>query len=214
MVVTDDDRVYTRLQSYHDTAACWRPARFAPEQFEGELFPGVNFRMSELCGAVMRAQLRRLDGLLERMRSRKARIKAALKGVKGIEFRRLADEAGDTAVCLMFYLKGPAEAKAIAKGLQVLGVRAASMYDAGIPDWHIYAHWKHIMDKRTITREGCPYTCPYYKGQAEYSPQMCPQTLDYLNRAVHIDIPPQMPDSECDEIAAALRKVMADATRP
>jgi len=39
---------------------------------------------------------------------------------------------------------------------------------------------------------------------------MCPNTLDYLGRSVHIDIPPQLTAEDCDLIAEAIRKV-ADA---
>ena len=35
VVTTDDEWLYTRAQSYHDTAACWRPDRFARERREG-----------------------------------------------------------------------------------------------------------------------------------------------------------------------------------
>ena len=51
-VTTNDPWLYTRAQSYHDTAACWRPDRYAGEQKAGELFCGENYRMSELQGAV------------------------------------------------------------------------------------------------------------------------------------------------------------------
>ena len=60
-VTTDDEWLYTRAQSWHDTAACWRPDRFARERREGELFAGENYRMSELQGAVAIAQIRK-DG--------------------------------------------------------------------------------------------------------------------------------------------------------
>ena len=86
-LLTNDDRLYARACSYHDTAACWRPDRFAPQRFEGELFCGSNFRMSELCGAVMCAQLDRLDYLNEAMRSHLARIKSQIKDTKGIKVR-------------------------------------------------------------------------------------------------------------------------------
>ena len=69
MVVTNDDRLAMRVRSYHDTAACWRPSRYAPERVAGELFPGDNYRMSELHGAVARAQLEKLEGYLERHRA-------------------------------------------------------------------------------------------------------------------------------------------------
>jgi dTDP-4-amino-4,6-dideoxygalactose transaminase len=57
MVVTDDWLTYQRAMGYHDTAACWRPERFGEERFAGELFCGVNYRMSELTGAMLLAQL-------------------------------------------------------------------------------------------------------------------------------------------------------------
>jgi dTDP-4-amino-4,6-dideoxygalactose transaminase len=67
-----------------------------------------------------------------------------------------------------------------------------------------------IMDKVTATPEGCPYTCHYYTqrgGKAEYSPDMCPNTIDLLGRTIHLDIPPQMTDEDCDLTALAIRKV-------
>lgn len=60
--------------------------------------------MSELHGAVMLAQLGRLDGLLEKMRNNQKRIIDQIKDAPGIKVRPRHDEAGDCAICLMFYL--------------------------------------------------------------------------------------------------------------
>jgi len=38
---------------------------------------------------------------------------------------------------------------------------------------------------------------------------MNPKTLEYLGRAIHLDIPPQMTDEDCDMIAYAINKVAA-----
>lgn len=207
--VTDDPRLYDRLMGYHDTAACWRPDRFGSERYEGELFCGVNFRMSELAGGVMLAQLRRLDGLLADMRANKKRIKDQIKGLKGITFRRLNDEAGDTAICLMFSVDDQSKLKSFVEALQAEGVAAAGVFDKGIPDWHIYSHWKHVIEQKTPTPEGCPYTCPHYKGDApkHYSQNMCPKTNELLAGMVHLDIPAQMTPQDCDMIAAGITKV-------
>jgi dTDP-4-amino-4,6-dideoxygalactose transaminase len=208
MVIMDDDLLYDRAQAYHDTAACWRPDRFGLPRYEGEVFPGVNYRMSELTGAVALAQLGKLDRLVGRMRYLKSRIKDAIADAPGLEFRRLTDPEGDTAICLVMYLPNPATAGKFAEYLQAEGVEAGTMYNEGVPDWHIYAHWKHIMDKVTATPEGCPYTCPYYKGpEPSYSPDQCPNTLAYLDRSLHLNIPPQMSDDDADMIAAAVNKV-------
>lgn len=210
MVLTNDQLLYDRAQAYHDTAACWRPDRFGLPRYEGEVFPGVNFRMSELHGAVALAQLRKLDGLIARMRANKKRIKDQISDIPGITFRRLNDEAGDTAICLIFFLKDGETTEKFARALSAEGVPAGCIYSEGVPDWHIYAHWKMIMDKVTATPEGCPYTCHYYTqrgGKAEYSPDMCPKTLEYLSRTIHLDIPPQMTEEDCDLTAKAIRKV-------
>jgi len=208
MAVTDDDRLYDRLMGYHDTAACWRPDRFGTERYQGELFCGQNYRMSEIIGAIMLAQLSKLDNLLSLMRCNKKRIRDQIKDLDGITLRRLNDEKGDTAVCLMFMLDDKDKAPYFREALQAEGVGESGMvYDKAIPDWHIYHHWEHIINKSPVTPEGCPWTCPYYKGHIEYSLNDCPNTVDYLSRAVHIDIPAQMSEADCDMIAKGIRKV-------
>ena len=43
----------------------------------------------------------------------------------------------------------------------------------------------------------------------EYAEDMNPKTLEYLGRVVHLDIPAQMTDEDCDMIAKAINKVAA-----
>jgi len=217
LVATNDQRLIGRSMAYHDTAACWRPGgpagRFAKARYEGELFPGVNFRMSELTGAILRAQLTRLDELLARMKSNKERIKNAVSGIEGIEFRRLNDAAGDTGIVLIYYLPSAELAGKFAVALNAEGIGASSLHDKSVPDWHVYNHWDMILNKWTATPEGCPYTCPHYTqkgGKIEYSPDMNPKTLELLSRSIHIDIPPQLSVQDCDMISEGIIKV-ADA---
>jgi len=207
--VTNDDKIYDRLMGYHDTAACWRPDRFGGERYEGELFCGVNYRMSELTGAVMLAQLAKLDTLLGQMRANRKRIVDQIRGLKGVTLRASNDEAGDTAICLMWMLDSADKVGPFVDALRAEGVDAAGVFNKGIPDWHIYSHWKHVLERKTPTSEGCPYTCPYYKGDApsRYSPDMCPKTVEILSKTVHLDIPSQLTDQDCDAIANGIRKV-------
>lgn len=209
IAITDDDVLYDRIRAYHDAAACWRPERFASARYSGEIFPGENYRMGELPAAVALAQLTRLDGLLDRMRTRKARIKNALADLPGLSFRRLNDENGDTGLSLILFLESEEATKRFVEALKAEGVDTGTIYDKGVPDWHVYAHWPHLMQKLTATKEGCPFTCPFYRGPSPtYSKEMCPRTLEYLGRSVHINIPPQMPISDCRLIARAIRKVV------
>lgn len=210
MVVTNDEKIYDRCMGYHDTAACWRPDRFAEQRYEGELFCGVNFRMSELTGAVMLAQLDRLDNLLSLMKRNQRRIIDQIRNTKGIKVRPVNDPEGDAGICLMFYLDNKDKVQQFAEALKAEGVNAAGIFNSGIPDWHMYPHWKHIIEKKTPTQEGCPWTCPYHKGKpVEYSVDMNPNTIEYLSRVIHLDIPAQLTLEDCDMIAGAINKVAA-----
>ena len=210
-VLCQDERIYDRACSYHDTAACWRPDRFAEQRYEGELFCGSNFRMGELAGAVMCAQLNRLDGLNAAMRRHLAIIKDEIKDTKGIKVRQCNDEAGDTGICLMFFLDSSEKVGPFCEALNAEGVNAAGVFNAGIPDWHIYAHWKHVLNEKTPTAVKCPWDCPYHKAQpVKYSEDMNPKTLEYLGRVVHLDLPAQMTDEDAHMIAKAINKVATE----
>lgn len=207
--ITNDARLYDRLMAYHDTAACWRPDRFGGERYDGELFCGVNYRMSELTGAVMLAQLGKLDTLVSQMKANKTRIKNQIADIPGITFRKLYDEVGDTAICFMWMLDTPEKVEPFVTALRAEGVDVAGVYNKGIPDWHIYSHWKHVIQQKTPTSDGCPYSCPHYKGSApsQYSEDICPQTNEILSRTVHLDIPAQLTKEDCDMIAEGIKKV-------
>jgi len=207
IVATNGDLAYIRAQAYHDVAACWRKDRFAPPEFAGEIFFGVNFRMSELHGAVALAQFRKLDAIVGRMRKNRARIQARMGQLRGIELREVTDEEGDTAVCLIFYLPESGAVQPFVEALQAEGVEASGIFNKGIPDWHMYQHWTMLHGKMMHSKKGCPFNCPLSDPVPEYRPDACPQTGQWLGRSVHLDIPPQLSEEDCDEIGEAIRKV-------
>ncbi|NPV09638.1 MAG: DegT/DnrJ/EryC1/StrS family aminotransferase [Anaerolineae bacterium] len=206
VVLTDDKRLYDRARMFHDAAGAWR------RQGDGAVEPytgGTNYRMSELAGALALVQLGRLEQLLGLMRRNKRIIREGMAELRGVQLRRLHDPEGDAAVCLIFFVEDGEKAKLVAEALRAEGVSAGSMYDAGVPDWHIYRHWSHILNKRTATATGCPFTCPFYTGRVEYSEDMCPQTLEWLGRAVHLNISPMLTEQDAEETLLAVRKVAA-----
>src|SRR4051794_26509624 len=72
MIVTDDKELYERAFAMHDQG-------HAPDRLESKYVPrpflGMNFRMTELSGAVLGAQVRKLDVITSHLRANKAIVK-------------------------------------------------------------------------------------------------------------------------------------------
>jgi len=207
-VTTDDEWLYTRAQSWHDTAACWRPDRFAHERREGELFAGENYRMSELEGAVALAQIRKTDTILAAYRRAKKLIKDGIDKSPCVQFRRLTDELGDTAICLILFLPNADVTRQAIEALHAEGVPAGGVYDSKVRDWHIYTYWEHILDKKSVSKDGLPWSAVPVAELPKYSRDMCPRTLDLLGRSIHIEINHNYSDEDCNAIALGINKVL------
>ncbi|MCM8759856.1 MAG: DegT/DnrJ/EryC1/StrS family aminotransferase [Candidatus Omnitrophica bacterium] len=202
-----DEWLYTRAQSYHDTAACWRPNRYERERKPGELFAGENYRMSELQAAVACAQIKKLPGIVENLKKNYKKIVSKLELPKGVKLLKDNDPEGGCRYVLGLLWNDRELVVAARKALEAEGIWG-STHDTAVRDWHVYRYWEHILEKKTATNEGCPYTCPYYKGKIpDYSPEMCPNTLDYLGRSLFVGISPVYTDLECQQIADGINKV-------
>ncbi len=210
MVVTDYERINDRAMSYHDTGACWRPDRFAEQRYEGELFCGTNYRMSELVGAVMLAQLDKLDDLLNELRTAQKRILDGIADLPGLKLLPRYDDEGDVGLYVRFYLDNADKVKPFVEALKAEGVDCGGVYNAGLPDWHIYTHWKHIIEKKASTPLQWPWVNGFNKGQdVEYSATMNPNRLEYLSRIVSLSMTLGMTQEDCDMIIKGIRKVAA-----
>ena len=208
-ITTNDQWLYTRAQSWHDCAACWRPDRFASEQREGELFCGENYRMSELQGAVALAQIRKAGHYIRGYRTAKQQIIRDLRLPADVKLQRVADPGGDTGICLILFLFSVEKTKSALKAMQDEGIPAGGIYDQKIKDWHVYAHWEHILGQKAVARDGLPWTGVKPDELPEYSRDMCPQCIDYLSRAILIDIHWEYSKRDCHAIAAGINKVLA-----
>ena len=178
MVVTHDEAAYRRFFGLHDQGHS--PLRTGVEVGRRP-FVGLDFRMTELTAAVLLAQLRKLDTIISHLHANKNRFKEAIADLPGLEFRELPDPEGELATLLTVFLPSEEIAREVAGELKTRVVA-----DSG---WHVYSNMEQILEKRTITAEGCPFTCPFYKGgEVKYEKGMLPQTDALLNRAINISI--------------------------
>jgi dTDP-4-amino-4,6-dideoxygalactose transaminase len=178
MAVTNDEAAYRRFFGIHDQGHS--PLRQGVEVGKRP-FVGQDFRMTELTAAVLLAQLRKLVTLLGTLRANKRRFKNAIADIPGLEFRELPDPDGELGTLLTVFLPSEVMARKVAKEL---GSKVVA--DSG---WHVYNNMEQILEKRTVTTEGCPYTCQFYKGgEVKYWKGMLPQTDALLGRAINIGI--------------------------
>jgi len=202
--ITNDAELYQRIVMFHDVIGGLRNK--VPDD---KIMNGLNFRMSELHGAIMLVQLRKLEGLLTEMRQRKAALRSAIEDkarCKGISFRTIHDADGDAAISLVFFAPDQQRASQIVAALNAEGANAMVLYHPNHVDYHVYSHWTPVMERRTWSEDGGPWK--WHGGDVRYSRDMCPKSLDLLSRAVHLDISPDMSRVNVEELASAVIKVL------
>ena len=205
VVMTDDENLYDRVRMTHDAGNLWGISKQS-----AAAFPGMNFRMDEIRGAVASVQLTRLDDFLENTRIRNAKLCEAIADVDGIEMRKLHDENGDCNLTVAFFLPTPDLAVKFGEAMGKYGAPGGPMYTHGNGDRHVYSNWHYILEKKTYHPNGLPYSHPAYEGKIHYSDRMCPRTLDYLSRAIRVSIQPDMTDEAIDKTANAIRLAARD----
>ena len=185
-VVTSDDSIRQRCLMAQDCAAVIGIGRTG---ITVEPIIGLNFRMNEITGAIMREQSKKIDRIVGLMRRNKERIKRGIRDIEGIEFRELPDPEGDTGVCIIFFVKAPEKAVKFSEALGAENIDAFTIYQPNHPDGHVYIYWRSV-----TPRTG-------------FNENTCPRTLDLLGRAVHIDVSPQLLKEDTDDIIEAVHKV-------
>jgi dTDP-4-amino-4,6-dideoxygalactose transaminase len=180
MLITDDEETYRRSFAFHDQGHS--PNRKGVEVGQRP-FMGLDFRMTELQGAVMLAQLRKVKAMLAHLRQNKQLYRSLIADLPGIEFREVLEPEGECATLLVTFMPSAEIARKVAAEL---GSKVIA--DSG---WHVYNNMEHLLNQNTVTSEKCPFACPHYTekgGEQKYYKGMLPQTDELLGRAINISI--------------------------
>ena len=197
---TDSEEVFTRGSVAVDCCSYyWNPA----EEKREVQFAGQNFRASEFEGAILNVQLRRIEGMLSRMREHKKELlQAGLDaGLKSIKNNSLDYECGTH---LGFIFKGEAQARAFAEGLRKQKVGCFLPLDTGR---HVYTRWDPIMRYQGAHHPALdPFKLPANKKcRVKYSADMCKDSLDILGRSVLIGMHPDNTPGRVRALGRAIR---------
>ena len=126
MIVTDDQTLYERCFAMHDQGHA--PNRLGSKYAERP-FLGMNFRMTELSGAVLLAQVRKLDLIRSHLRANKKIVKSTIADLPGLRFRTMVDPEGDLATHLVVTFPSSEIAQDVARELGSITLAASG--------WHV-----------------------------------------------------------------------------
>ena len=171
-------------------------------------FAGNNFRASEFEGAILNAQLKRLEPMLKKMRAQKKRLLAAGEkaGLTSITNHSIDDECG-THAGFLFSEEGVA--RSFSEELKAQGVSNFLPMDTGR---HVYTRWEPIMRQQGAHHPALdPFKIPVNrKCKVKYTHDMCATSLDILGRTVLIGTNPNF---KADRVRAMVAAVVAAAPR-
>ena len=164
IVITDDPELYERAFGFHDQGH--KPMRAGVEVGSRSIL-GLNFRATELLGAIALAQLKKIDNITHTLRLKKHRLKAALAGLPGVKFRTIHDPDGECGTLCTVIFDDAGKAAEVARSL-----RTKTVDQSG---WHVYANMEHV--NHYLKEVGQPY------GKGSY-----PRTDDILSRAINLSV--------------------------
>ena len=199
-LITSNRQVFERGLIYHDSSAC---AYFGKQidDFTSNTFCGSEYRTNEISCAILREQLKKLDGIMADLRRNKKYLMDNLKDVCG--FIRSNDIEGDLGTTLAMYFDTKEEAE-----------RVAEIVGGTVPfhtKKHVYYDWKPLLQKRGAHHPALdPFNLKENQGIIpEYREDMCPKSLEHLARAVYIEINPEWTKEELDEKVALVKSAFA-----
>lgn len=211
LLLTDDERLWERANQVAECGGLWRPDRFAPPRYDGELFCGTNYRMSELEAAVNVVQLGKMEETIGRFRKARRGILEQLKRFREITPAQSNDPHGDVGYSLFFFPETIELGQKIVEALKAEGVGCSMRGESDRPDWHIYSYMYPVTLTPGATEDGCPFQCPLYTeagGNAQYAEGDCPVADDLFCRKVTIGINQWYTEADCSNVAAGINKVL------
>jgi len=207
-VTLKERRHFERAMLYQDAGCYFFDPRL--RRLSIPYFAGMNFRMGEILGAILNAQMKRLPGIVRRMNAIKRAIMKKLAGHPVAPPAPVHDLAGDCGKCIVLRLEEPKMATKLADRLNAGGVETASWFRSLSSDRHIYQNWWPILRKRgNIDPRQDPYRTTPAGRAVRYSRAMCPRTLELLGRSVAVQIFPGWSRGKVESVVRAVEKIAA-----
>jgi len=196
ITITDDPELAKRGAMFTDKG--WDRSKEGPRVYP---FLGLNYRMTELQGAVGLAQLKKLRGVVERRRKLAGMLNERLGDIEGVTPQPVAEGNKCSYWQYAFTIdkdKGIPAAK-FADFLRREGIPANAGY-IGKPIFLSEA----LRDKRTFGTSSHPFDYPGVR-QVRYEEGVCPRCEDILNRMVLLPFNEEFSEEDVDDLVEGVR---------
>jgi 8-amino-3,8-dideoxy-alpha-D-manno-octulosonate transaminase len=212
-VVTRDEELHRRAVASHDAGYARNASGKLLMNDNDSYGWGRGLRLDELRAAVLRVQLRKLPGTIQRMHQSKYRIIQELNSHPEISQRRVLDAAGDTGCFMITIFPDAASAYAVNNLLRLQGIAAASVETSNVilADYgmHIYYNIPALVEKVGTDRRGSPWTLAENQASSyTYTKGTCPRADDLFERSQLLTIPSCLSRSDEDQIIEAFQEAM------
>jgi dTDP-4-amino-4,6-dideoxygalactose transaminase len=180
-IVTNRRELYEKALIQHDGGCMFRQHA---NRLSVPVFTGANYRVSEITGAILRVQLRRLDAILDRLRERKRAAVEVLEGSSAFDLAPVNCAAGDCGQVIALQVETQEKMRRLLKLLLARGVMAGTPIDS---TGHVYTEWEPVLRQRASNHPGLN---AYHMTDVkyEYKTDMCHQSLAVLSHTIGIPV--------------------------
>jgi 8-amino-3,8-dideoxy-alpha-D-manno-octulosonate transaminase len=200
-IVTNDPKLYERAARFHDMGGIRRVFENRLGAAQEERFAGENFRMSELTGAVLGAQLPKLDSMIRSLKGNAREVWEGIRDLRGLKSRYQPDPEGDSGYAVYIELSSREARDHCISMLREEKIPAGTLSGSVLLPIQ-----ESVVNKRTRHPDWPSFTSP--QGRAiQYGAKACRQTLEIFDRFVQIRIGPKYTSAMNDRIVAAIGEV-------
>ena len=199
-VLTSDPLLFERAARFHDLGMLRPGHNELLGKAAAEQFAGVNYRMNEMSGGVMGAQLRKLDTILGRLKKNSQTVIGKIRDLPHFQFRRLPDAEGEIGLGVHILLATKEQRDKFLAAMKAENAAAiapsGSLHLPGVP----------YIEKKVVAHPGWPtFNTPHGKAM-KYGAGCCPRTISIFDRVAVLPIGVRDSAADLEQLAGAVRR--------
>lgn len=206
-LITSDPLLFERASRYHDLGLLRPPHE---KWVGGARLPGMignQYRMSEFTGAVLLAQLGKLDTIVGTLRGHARRVYEGIADLPNLKLRHRPDPQGDTGSTVWLGFASKTVRNKFVAALRAENIAASTPLPAALVALQPGA------EQKLTAHPAWPSFTSERGRSIRYGAECCPRTIAIHDRFAGVTLDPRFSRRDVDDIIAAIRKVYPAVVR-